>query len=61
MKNKILAKRLKEVMEQYQKMGYFTFTINELVVESAVYYSIAEALFKDMTVKDFIQFFNLED
>ena len=46
-------------MENYKKMGYFTFEINSQIREEAVYYSIAKDLFTGMTVKDFLDFFNL--
>lgn len=60
MDNKILAKKLKEVIEKYQAMGYFTFKIEPTLREEAVYYSIASELFKSMTVREFIQFFNID-
>lgn len=42
-------------------MGFFTFKVVPEIREEAVFYSIAEDLFKSMTVREFLDFFKLDN
>lgn len=61
MKEKILAKRLKEIIAKLEEEGMVNFSVHKSFDRDAVIALIGKELFDGMKVKEFIQFYQSID